>query len=123
MNSAPARFAKANAFPPEARERLCISMDVKCPGSGMADKNDLSLLGDLRAPDQLKFVLADRADYDFAVKVVREHGPFPYPVFFNPVGGVDPKHITEWLLAEKEPLAVHVGLQLHKLVWGDVPGR
>ena len=89
----------------------------------MADKNDLSLLKDLRAPDQLKFVLADRKDFEFAVDVVRKHAPFPCPVYFNPVGGTDPKALTEWLLAEKTPLAVHVGLQLHKLVWGDVPGR
>lgn len=116
-------FARANQLPADQRERLCVSMDVKCPGSGMADKNDLGLLADLRAPDQLKFVLADKADFDFAVKVVREHGPFPCPVYFNPVGGIDPKHVTEWVLAEKEPLPVHVGLQLHKLVWGDVPGR
>ena len=116
-------FAQANAFPPEQRARLCISMDVKCPGSGMADKNDLSLLADLRAPDQLKFVIADRADFDFAAKVVRGHGPFPCPVFFNPVGGTDPKALTEWVLAETRPLDVHVGIQLHKLVWGDVPGR
>lgn len=115
-------FAQANQFPPEARDRLCISMDVKCPGSGMADKNDLSLLGDLRASDQLKFVIADRADYAFAASVVREHGPFPCPVYFNPVGGTDARGITEWLLAEKEELPVHVGLQLHKLLWGDVPG-
>lgn len=116
-------FAKANQFPPEARERLCISMDVKCPGSGMADRNDLTLLGDLRAPDQLKFVIADRADFDFAAGIVRTHGPFPCPVYFNPVGGTDAKAITEWLLAEKDPLPVHVGLQMHKLLWGDVPGR
>lgn len=116
-------FAQANAFPAHQRERLCISMDVKCPGSGMADKNDLSLLADLRAPDQLKFVVADEADFRFAADVVRAKGPFPCPVYFNPVGGLDPKHITEWLLAEKEPLPIHVGVQLHKLVWGDVPGR
>lgn len=116
-------FAAANKFPAEQRGRLCISMDVKCPGSGMADKNDLALLQDLRAPDQLKFVVADRADFDFAAAVVREHGPFPCPVYLNPVGGLDPKNITEWLLSEKEPLVVHVGVQLHKLVWGDVAGR
>jgi 7-carboxy-7-deazaguanine synthase len=116
-------FAQANQMPPEARARLCISMDVKCPGSGMAEKNDLPLLADLRAPDQLKFVIADRADFDFAVQVVREHGPFPCPVYFNPVGGTDPKALTEWVLAESEGLNVHVGVQLHKLVWGDVPGR
>lgn len=116
-------FGRANALPPERRARLCISMDVKCPGSGMADRNDLSLLADLRGPDQLKFVVADRADFGFAARVVREHGPFPCPVFFNPVGGTDPKALTEWVLAETEPLDVHVGIQLHKLVWGDVPGR
>ena len=116
-------FGQANALPPEQRERLCISMDVKCPGSGMARHNDLALLADLRGPDQLKFVIADRADYDFAADVVRRHGPFPCPVYFNPVGGTDAKAITEWLLAETEPLPVHVGIQLHKLIWGDVPGR
>ncbi len=98
-------------------------MDVKCPGSGMAERNDLALLRDLRAPDQLKFVLADRRDFGFARDVVRQHGPFPCPVFFNPVGGQDAKAITEWLLAETEPLPVHVGIQMHKLLWGDVPGR
>jgi 7-carboxy-7-deazaguanine synthase len=116
-------FSRANKLPPGQRARLCVSMDVKCPGSRMADKNDLALLKDLREPDQLKFVLADRADYEFAADVVNRHGPFPCPVYFNPVGGVEPKAITEWLLAEKEPLPVHVGVQLHKLVWGDVPGR
>lgn len=116
-------FARANQYPPAQRERLCVSMDVKCPGSGMADKNDLGLLKDLRAPDQLKFVIADKADYDFAARVVRENAPFPCPVYFNPVGGTDAKGITHWLLAETTPLDVHVGLQLHKLIWGDVPGR
>lgn len=116
-------FAKANEFPVELRDRLCISMDVKCPGSGMASKNDLALLKDLRHPDQLKFVIADRADFDFAADIVRRQGPFPCPVYFNPVGGTDPKALTGWVLAETTPLDVHVGLQLHKLVWGDVPGR
>ncbi|MEA3143901.1 MAG: 7-carboxy-7-deazaguanine synthase [Thermoplasmata archaeon] len=115
-------FARANELPAEHRERLCVSMDVKCPGSGMADKNDLALLADLRAPDQLKFVIADKADFDFSVKVVRENAPFPCPVFFNPVGGTDVKALAEWVLAEPG-LPVQVGLQLHKLVWGDVPGR
>ncbi|HUR24503.1 MAG TPA: radical SAM protein [Candidatus Thermoplasmatota archaeon] len=116
-------FARANDAEPRLRARLCISMDVKCPGSGMASKNDLALLKDLRTPDQLKFVIADRADFDFAAGIVRSNGPFPCPVYFNPVGGTDPKALTEWVLAETRPLDVHVGLQLHKLVWGDVPGR
>lgn len=116
-------FSRADAYEGDARRRLCISMDVKCPSSGEHEKNDLSNLKDLRAPDQLKFVIADREDYGFAVGVLRQEGFPPCPVYFNPVGGVEPKHITEWVLAEKEPLPVHVGVQLHKIVWGDVPGR
>lgn len=116
-------FGRANSLPADSRARLCVSMDVKCPGSGMADRNDLALLADLRPSDQLKFVVADRADFDFALRVLREHGAPPCPVYVNPVGGTDPKAVTEWLLAEPSPPAVHVGVQLHKLVWGDVPGR
>lgn len=116
-------FSRANDYPGDQRERLCISMDVKCPSSGESEKNRPELMRDLRAPDQLKFVIADRPDYEFAVALLRERGFPPCPVYFNPVGGVEPKDITEWLLAETEPLPVHVGVQLHKLVWGNVPGR
>jgi 7-carboxy-7-deazaguanine synthase len=116
-------FERANAYPPEARGRLCISMDIKCPGSGESDKNRPELMRDLRASDQLKFVIADRADFDFALATLREHGMPPCPVYFNPVGGTEPKDITHWLLAEKEPWPVHIGVQLHKLIWGDVPGH
>ncbi|MFO1532401.1 MAG: radical SAM protein [Thermoplasmatota archaeon] len=116
-------FAKANEYPAEQRARLCISMDVKCPGSKMADQNDYRLMQDLRPMDQLKFVIADLRDFEFAVHVLQEHGYPPCPVYFNPVGGTDPKRLTEWVLGEDEPLPVHVGIQLHKLVWGDVPGR
>lgn len=116
-------FSRADGYPAAERERLCISMDVKCPSSGEHEKNDLTNLDDLRAPDQLKFVVADREDYDFAVGVLREHGFPPCPVYLNPVGGVEPERITAWVLDEDESLPVHVGVQLHKLVWGDVPGR
>ena len=107
------------------REQVCISMDIKCPSSGEDDKNTPERMADLRAPDQLKFVIADRADYDYAVTLLRQHGlpPSGCPVYFNPVGGVEPGDITAWLLDEDVPLPVHVGVQLHKLVWGDVPGH
>lgn len=116
-------FSPANALPPDQRGRLCISMDVKCPGSAMDSHNRLDLLGLLRPSDQLKFVLADRRDFDFAAQVVRNHGPFPCPVFFNPVGGTDVANLAHWLLAETQPLPVQVGLQMHKMVWGDKPGH
>jgi 7-carboxy-7-deazaguanine synthase len=98
-------------------------MDIKCPSSGEHEKNTPERMAALRASDQLKFVVADRADFDFAVATLRQHGLPPCPVYFNPVGGVEPAHITRWLLAETEPLPVHVGVQLHKLVWGDAPGH
>ncbi len=116
-------FGRANEYAPPDRARLCISMDVKCPSSGEHDKNNLAHLDLLADPDQLKFVIADRADYEYAVGVLREHGFPPCPVYFNPVGGVEPGQLTNWVLAESEPLPVHVGVQLHKLVWGDEPGR
>jgi 7-carboxy-7-deazaguanine synthase len=105
------------------RADLCVSMDIKCPSSGESAKNTPERLHDLRPSDQLKFVIADAADYDFAVATLRGQG-FPVcPVYFNPVGGVDPAFLSNRLLAETEPLAVHVGVQLHKLVWGDTPGH
>ncbi len=116
-------FGRANAYPPDARARLCISMDVKCPSSGESEKNKPEHMALLRDSDQLKFVVADREDYDYAVELLREHGLPPCPVYLNPVGGVAPGNLTTWLLEETEPLPVHVGVQLHKLVWGDEPGR
>lgn len=114
-------FTGADDHP--ARDRLTISMDIKCPSSGEHEKNTPERLHELKASDQLKFVIADRADYDYAVDVLREHGAPVCPVFFNPVGGVEPADITDWLLEDPDAPGVRVGVQLHKLVWGDEPGR
>ena len=105
------------------RGALCVSMDIKCPSSGESTKNTPERIDDLRASDQLKFVIADRADYDYAVATLRREGLPLCPVYFNPVGGTDPGALTHWLLAEREALPVHVGVQLHKMVWGDTPGH
>ncbi len=103
------------------RDHLTISMDIKCPSSGEESKNTPEKLHDLRASDQLKFVIADRTDYEYAKSILAEHG-FPVcPVYFNPVGGTDIGDLTKWVLADALP--VHVGVQLHKMVWGDEPGR
>ena len=103
------------------RDALCISMDIKCPSSGEHEKNTPERIHDLKPGDQLKFVIADRVDYEFARAVLAEHGPAPCPVFFNPVGGTDIKDLTTWVL--EDALPVRVGVQLHKMVWGDEPGR
>jgi 7-carboxy-7-deazaguanine synthase len=100
-------------------EEIMISMDVKCPSSGMADRNLLDNLEFLSPRDQAKFVIADRVDYLFARKVLREH-EVNAPVIFTPVGGTALKPLAEWVLADK--LWVRVMPQLHKLIWGDARG-
>ena len=93
-------------------------MDVKCPGSGEAARNDWSNLALLTATDEVKFVIADRVDYEFARDIVgREHliGRVA-AVLFSPVHGeLDAKQLAEWVIADR--LAVRVQLQMHKYIW------
>ncbi|HTO69582.1 MAG TPA: 7-carboxy-7-deazaguanine synthase QueE [Myxococcota bacterium] len=93
-------------------------VDVKTPGSKMAQHNDWANLERLRPGDEVKFVLCDRVDYEFARDVVRKHGlESRVPVHFSPVHpGLDPKELVGWLL--EDGLRVRLNLQLHKYVWG-----
>jgi 7-carboxy-7-deazaguanine synthase len=99
-------------------------VDVKCPASGESDKNHWPNLDMLRAEDEVKFVIQDRADYDYAKAVVERHGLIARcaAVLFSPVHGVlDPKQLAEWILADG--LSVRLQLQAHKYIWGaDVRG-
>ena len=98
-------------------------VDVKTPGSAMHAHNDTANLARLRAGDELKFVLCNRADYDWAVKLVREHGlEDTVPVNFSPVHpGLDPAELATWI--QDDGLKVRLNLQLHKYIWGpDVKG-
>ena len=93
-------------------------VDVKCPGSGEADRNDWNNLAALAAHDEVKFVIQDRRDYEYAVEVVRRYGlaARAAAVLFSPVHGVlDPKTLSEWMLADGVPARLQ--LQLHKYVW------
>lgn len=93
-------------------------VDVKCPGSGEADRNDWENLSRLAVHDEVKFVIADRADYDFAMDVVRRHDLSSRcaAVLFSPVHGVlDPRTLAEWMLADRAPARLQ--LQLHKYIW------
>jgi len=92
-------------------------VDVKCPGSGEAGKNYWPNLDALAPHDEVKFVLADRADYEFAREVVRTKlHDRTSPIRFSPVHGtLDPKQLAEWVLADRLP--VQVQLQLHKFIW------
>lgn len=99
---------------------VMISMDIKCPSSGMTDRMLLSNLGLLSKKDQLKFVIKDEGDLDFAVNFLREH-QVDTNVIFGPVGGTDR---LEWLVDRvlKEKMDVRVLPQLHKIIWGDRKG-
>jgi 7-carboxy-7-deazaguanine synthase len=93
-------------------------MDVKCPGSGESDKNDWSNFAHLTKSDEVKFVIADRRDYEFAKEIVeRENLPARVnAVLFSPVHGkLDPKQLSEWVIADR--LDVRVQLQVHKYIW------
>jgi 7-carboxy-7-deazaguanine synthase len=93
-------------------------VDIKCPGSGEAEKNDWANL-DLLAPhDELKFVIKDRADYEFAREVIaRRHlATRAAAILMSPVHGVlDPRILSEWLLADRLPARLQI--QLHKFIW------
>ncbi|HET7704549.1 MAG TPA: radical SAM protein [Thermoanaerobaculia bacterium] len=102
--------------------RAKLILDVKCPGSGEADKNRWENLADLRDHDEIKFVIADRTDYDFARRVIAEHHLEGQTLLFSPVWGeMDPKTLAEWILADRVPARFQT--QLHKHIWGaDVHG-
>jgi 7-carboxy-7-deazaguanine synthase len=93
-------------------------LDVKCPGSGEAHRNDWDNLERLRSHDEVKFVIKDRADYEYARDVITRHrlADRAGAIHLSPVHGVlDPRTLSEWVLADALP--VRVQLQLHKFIW------
>jgi 7-carboxy-7-deazaguanine synthase len=93
-------------------------IDVKCPGSGEADKMHWPNLEQLRPSDEIKFVIKDRIDYDYARGVVSAHDLIARStaVLFSPVhGALDPRQLAEWIIADR--LAVRLQLQAHKYIW------
>ena len=93
-------------------------VDVKCPASGEAAKNDWSNLDRLSPHDEVKFVVQDRADYEFARDVIARHDlpSRAAAVLMSPVHGVlDPRTLSEWMLADDLPARLQ--LQLHKFIW------
>ena len=99
-------------------ESVVTILDIKCPGSGEADRMDWDNLSRLRPRDEVKFVIRDRADYDYAQDVIARHdlAARAAAVHLSPVhGALDPKALSEWVLADRLP--VRVQLQLHKYIW------
>jgi len=108
----------------EVPSQVIRIVDVKCPGSGESDKNHWPNLDLLTEHDEVKFVIKDRADYEFARDVVIKHVLVDRAraVLFSPVHLVLPaKDLAAWILQDKLP--VRLQLQAHKYIWGaDVRG-
>jgi 7-carboxy-7-deazaguanine synthase len=100
-------------------DRTRFSMDLKCPSSGMQDRNLFTNVTKMRPDDVLKFVIAHQEDYIFAKKIL-ERNPPACTVVFQPVGGLDLRDLAERVLEDR--LDVRVLLQLHRYIWGDQRG-
>ncbi|NJK89377.1 MAG: radical SAM protein [Myxococcales bacterium] len=105
---------------PEGVRRV---MDLKAPGSGEHERNDLENLARLRPGDEVKIVCADRQDFDWAVEMMHQHSSLKrVPVHVSPVyGELEPSDLADWILASG--LEIRLNLQLHKVLWGDQRGR
>jgi 7-carboxy-7-deazaguanine synthase len=93
-------------------------VDVKCPGSGEAARTHWANLRLLAPHDEVKFVIRDRQDYEFALDVISRHALAEQErsLLFSPVHGVlEPRVLSEWILADRAP--VRLQLQLHKFIW------
>lgn len=102
---------------------VCRIMDLKAPGSGEVEANRIDNLEKLRAGDELKLVLADRADFDWALEMIRRHGlEGRVPILLAPVhGALEPRVLADWMLASG--VEARLNLQLHKYLWGAERGR
>ncbi len=103
--------------------RVARIVDIKTPGSGESQRNVWTNLRGLTPRDEIKFVLNDEADYVWARRVLEDHRLAERaPVLFSPVHGrLEPRRLAEWIL--RDGLPVRMQLQLHKLLWGEVPGH
>jgi 7-carboxy-7-deazaguanine synthase len=98
--------------------RVSIILDIKCPGSGMSEKNYWPNLLHLRQQDEVKFVLMGREDYLYAIEICDQHQLFNQVgnVLYSPVHGqLDPKELVSWMLEDSLP--IRLNLQLHKYIW------
>jgi 7-carboxy-7-deazaguanine synthase len=104
-------------------ERITVVMDIKAPGSGENARNRLDNIDLLKAKDQVKIVIADRADYDWAKQFISQYKLTSIcSVLFSPSQSTqDARELAEWILADH--LSVRFQVQLHKYLWGETPGH
>lgn len=98
-------------------------MDIKCPDSGMMESMDWKNLDRLGSKDEIKFVIAGRSDFDWAVDILNRYQLHRKNlVLFSPVyGTMAPRQLADWILTDRVP--VRFQIQLHKVLWGDIPGK
>ena len=103
--------------------RVVRVMDLKTPGSGEVERNLYTNIEYLQLHDQVKFVICSRVDYQWALDIIAEHKLNERcEVLFTPsYGQQDATELADWVLQDKVP--VRMQIQLHKLLWGDVPGK
>ena len=103
--------------------RVSRIMDIKPPASGEADRNRWENLSLLNRDDEIKFVLADRNDYEWSLAVMRrEDFPREVPVLFSPVyGKLEARTLAEWMLEDR--IHARLQIQLHKYLWGEERSR
>ena len=103
--------------------RVTIVMDIKTPGSGEVARNHYANITQLDSKDQVKFVICDRKDYDWAKSCMQTYALNQHcNVLFSPAWqNQDAGELAEWILADH--LSVRMQLQLHKILWGEVRGR
>lgn len=101
-------------------KRLLVSLDIKCPSSNMHEKMKLKNISLLTTDDQLKFIIKNKTDYEYAKKIIQKYKP-KGTVFLQPVWGSNLEEISTWIL--HDGLKVRMGLQLHKIIWGDKRGN
>ena len=106
----------SGAYPIEALDRrVSVILDMKAPGSGETKRNIVDNISHLRHGDELKIVIADRRDYEWAKALLEEHSP-AVPVHFSPVHGeMEPRQLADWILADR--LTARLQLQQHKYIW------
>ncbi|MBT3195006.1 MAG: 7-carboxy-7-deazaguanine synthase QueE [Candidatus Ruthia sp.] len=101
--------------------KVSIVMDVKTPSSNESKHNKYDNIDKLQAKDQLKFVIGSKVDFDWSVETMSQY-PTKASVLFSPVfDSVKPTQLADWILDKQ--LNVRLQVQMHKLLWGDEPGR
>jgi 7-carboxy-7-deazaguanine synthase len=101
-------------------DNMFFSLDIKCPSSGMKEHNNFSNLQILRSFDQVKCIIGNKEDYNYAKKVINKFN-LSCLVFFQPVWGFSLQKLSSWILADH--LSVYLGIQLHKYIWGCTTGK